>query len=390
MPKLYVYSLRSLWQRRRTTLAAAFGIALVVFVLSASRMLSLGMRQTMANSGNADQALVMEHDTWAEHGSRLDHSALARLAAAPGVKRNATGQAMLTGETVGHILLRDGRDEKRIGTVQLRGVSDNVLELRPEARIVAGRMLTPGTGEAVIGQAILGRYDGLTLGGDVRLSSKRSVKVVGLFTTGGTAHESEVWTDLHVAQGALATDGSLSSVTVQLESEGALGGFTEAVTADKNVGLSVARESTYFAKVSGGLADVISILGIVETLIFSIGAILGAMITMHASVAQRLPELGVLRALGFSQRHILSAFLLESVVLSTAGAAAGAAASLLTPLLDFVTVNFATQQEVVFHFAPSGDILLGSVAAGGVLGVFAGILPALRAARITPSQAMRH
>jgi putative ABC transport system permease protein len=389
VPKLFVYSLRSLWQRRRTSLAAAFGIALVVFVLSASRMLSLGMRQTMASSGNLDQALVMQHDTWAEHASRMDHSALGRVAAAPGVKRNATGQAMLTGEAVGHILLRDARDKTRIGTVQVRGVSDNVLELRPEARITSGRMLTPGTAEAVIGQGIVGRYDGLTLGGQVRLASKRSVQVVGLFATGGTAHESELWTDLHIAQSALAADGSLSSVTVQLESDGALDSFADAVTADKNVGLSVARESAYFAKVSGGVADVISILGIVETLIFSIGATLGAMVTMHGSVAQRLPEIGVLRALGFSQRHILSAFLLESVALSLAGAVAGATLSLLTPLLDFATMNFATQQEVVFHFAPGAEILLGSVAVGGVLGVFAGILPAARAARITPSQAMR-
>jgi putative ABC transport system permease protein len=389
VPKLFVYSLRSLWQRRQTTLAAAFGIALVVFVLSASRMLSLGMRETMASSGNVDQALVMQHDTWAEHGSRIDHSAFGRVAAAPGVRRNTAGVAMLTGETVSHVLLRDGRDKNRIGTVQVRGVSDNVLELRPEARIIAGRMLTPGTGEAVIGKAIAGRYDGLALGGDVRLASKRSVKVVGLFATGGTAHESEVWTDLHIAQSAFSADGSLSSVTVQLESESALDRFAEAVTADQNVGLSVARESAYFAKVSGGLADVISILGIVETLIFSIGATLGAMITMHASVAQRLPEIGVLRALGFSERHILSAFLLESVALSMAGAAAGATLSFLTPLLEFTTVNFATQQEVVFHFTPGAEILLGSIATGAVLGVLAGILPAVRAARITPSQAMR-
>jgi putative ABC transport system permease protein len=212
---------------------------------------------------------------------------------------------------------------------------------------------------------------------------------VGLFATGGTAHESEVWTDLHIAQSAFAADGTLSSVTVQLESESSLDAFAEAVTADKNIGLSVARESAYFAKVSGGLADVISILGIVETLIFSIGAILGAMITMHASVSQRLPEIGVLRALGFSERHILSAFLLESVALSVSGAAAGATVSLLTPLLEFATVNFATQQEVVFHFTPGAEILLGAVATGGVLGVLAGILPAARAARITPSQAMR-
>src|SRR6187399_1435510 len=120
MPMLMTYSLRSLWQRRRTTLATTLGIAMVVFVLCASRMLAHGMRRTMTSAGSKDQALVMEHDIWAEQGSRIDQSNVGRVAAAPGVKRNGQGQAMVTGETVAHILLRGTRDPNRIGTVQVR------------------------------------------------------------------------------------------------------------------------------------------------------------------------------------------------------------------------------------------------------------------------------
>jgi len=389
MPLLMTYSLRSLWQRRRTTLATTLGIAMVVFVLCASRMLAHGMRQTMTSAGSKDQALVMEHDIWAEQGSRIDQSNVGRVAAAPGVKRNGQGQAMVTGETVAHILLRGTRDPNRIGTVQVRGVSDNVLELRPEARITEGRMLVSGTDEAIVGKGLVGRYEGLSIGQDIALASKRRAKVVGVFETGGSSYESEVWSDLKLAQEALVAQGYISSVTAQLESESALDPFAEILTQDKQVGLSVARESAYYDKVSGGVANVVSILGLIETVIFSFGAVLGAMITMYASIAQRVPEIGVLRALGFSRRSILSAFLVESVAMSLTGAAAGAGLALLTPALNFSTMNFATGQEVAFHFVPSFETLVAAVVAGCLIGVLSGVLPATRAARISPTQAMR-
>ena len=155
------------------------------------------------------------------------------------------------------------------------------------------------------------------------------------------------------------------------------------------MGLSVASESAYYKKASQGLPDVIGILGIVETLIFSIGAVLGAMITMHASVSQRSREIGVLRALGFGRLPILLSFLIESAALGFGGALVGVAVSLHTPLLDFRCLNFATGQEVAFRFVPSFANLGLAILAGTLVGGFGGILPALRAARISPVQAMR-
>ena len=387
--KLTTYSLRSLWVRRTTTLATAGGIALVVFVLSASRMLAWGMRQTMSSSGNTDQALVMQHDAWAEAGSRVDQTVLSRVAAAPGVKRNASGQAMVTGEAVGHVLVPSISDKHRISTIQVRGISENVSELRPEVKITSGRMLTAGTDEAVVGKGVFGRYQGLTLGGSFELSSKLELTVVGVFASGGSAYESEVWADLESVRSALALSGKLSSITAQLESESGFDGFSMPLTMDKQTGLSVARESGYYQKVSSGMPDVIAALGVVETLIFSLGAVLGAMITMYASVSQRRKEIGVLRALGFGRAQILSAFMIESVALALAGALFGVLLALLTPFLDFATINFATGQEVNFRFVPSLDILLMSVAVGTGVGAFGGFLPALGAARINPVQAMR-
>lgn len=386
---LLTYSLRSLWVRRTTTLATALGIALVVFVLSASRMLAWGMRQTMSSAGTSDQALVMQHDAWAEAGSRIDQSVLGQVAAAPGVKRSPDGQALVTGETVNHILLPSLSDPARISTIQVRGVSSNVLELRSETRIVSGRPIAPGTDEGLVGQGVAGRFKGLGLGESVELSGTRSLVIVGVFETGGSSYESEVWADLDAARSAFALEGKLASVTAQLESPSAFDAFALPLTQDKQTGLDVVRESAYYEKVSSGMADVISMLGMIETTIFSLGAILGAMITMYAAVSQRRKEIGVLRALGFGRVHIVSTFLAESTALALSGALLGIALALITPALDFATTNFATGQEVLFRFIPSVEILCVSLVVGAAMGVLGGLLPAIGAARVSPLSAMR-
>lgn len=389
MALLINYSLRSLWKRGNTTIAAVLGIAMVVFVLSASRMLAHGMRETMIQSGHADQAIVLQHDKWAEQESRMDQAVLGRVAAAPGIRRNAAGQVMVAAETVAHILLRRSGDANEIGTVQVRGVSDNVLEIRPETRLIGGRLPSPGTDEAAVGRGLVDRYEGLSLGAHVNLGRKRQAKVVGVFETSGTAHESEVWVDRALTQAAFGMDSVLSSITVRLESEESLVPLSEALMTDQEAGFSVERESAYYGKVSDGMADAINALGTIEALIFSMGAVLAAMVTLYASVAQRTTEIGVLKAMGFSQAHVVFVFLTESLVLCAAGALIGLIPALAMPWWEFSTVNFATRQEVAFRFVPSADVLLFALGAGVALGAAAGVLPAVAAARVSPNRAMR-
>jgi putative ABC transport system permease protein len=319
----------------------------------------------------------------------MDQAAAGLVAAAPGVKRNGAGQVMVTEESVAHVMLQSVVDASRISTLQVRGVSANVFELRPEARIIAGRPIQPGTDEALVGKAVLGRYPGLRIGERVELSSSTKPTVVGVFEAAGSVYESEIWADFETVRRAFSFFAKLSSITAQLDSASALDGFGSPLMADKQTGLSVASESAYYKKASQGLPDVIGILGIVETVIFSIGAVLGAMITMHASVSQRGREIGVLRALGFGRMQILFSFVVESAALGFAGALAGAAVCLLTPLLDFRCMNFATGQEVAFRFVPSFANLGFAILAGTAVGAFGGLVPAIRAARVDPVQAMR-
>jgi putative ABC transport system permease protein len=386
---LLKYNLRSLWVRRSTTLATTGGIALVAFVLGASRMLSAGIRETIQSAGSPDQAIVMDHDARTEEASRMDQAAVGLVAAAPGVKRNGAGQVMVTEESVAHLMLPSLVDAHRISTLQVRGVSANVFELRPEARIIAGRAIKPGTDEALVGKAVLGRYPGLRIGERVDFPSSTKPTVVGVFEAAGSAYESEIWADFESVRRAFAFFASVSSITAQLDGASALDRFGAPLVGDRQTGLSVASESAYYKRVSQGLPDVIRILGIVETLIFSIGAVLGAMLTMHASVSQRSREIGVLRALGFGQLQILFSFVVESAALGFGGALVGAAVCLLTPLIDFRCINFATGQEIAFRFVPSFTNLCFAILAGTAVGVIGGLLPAMRAARVDPIQAMR-
>jgi len=389
IPRLSSYALRSLWARRTTTLATAGGIGLMTFVLSASGMLTTGMRETLASTGSPSRVLVLQQNRWSEQGSHLPEDVFGKVAAAPGVKRDAQGQPLVTGETVSHVMLASVVDADRISTIQIRGVRPNAFALRPSVHLVQGRSIQPGTPEAIIGRGVAGRFEGLFLGGNIELAAGRPIAIVGVFESGRSAFESEVWADLETTRTSLALEGSLSSVTAELEEPSRFDVFAEPLSRDKQTGLAAERESAYYERISGGLADVILVLGAAETVIFSLGAILGTMIVCYAAVVQRRQELGVLRALGFSRLSIVAALLLESITLALAGSAAGIGLALCTPWLDFNTENFATGQEIAFHFTPNPGALLVSLGLSVAVGVLGGLLPALGAARMHPVQAMR-
>ena len=388
MPSLLTYALRSLWARRGTTVATAGGLALLVFVLAASSMLASGMRRTLTRAGDESRAIVIGHDQWAEHRSRVPASVLGLVAAAPGVRRDEHGQPRVTGEIVRQLMLGDA-SQVRLSTLQVRGVDSGVMSLRPSVRIIAGRPIQSGAAEAIVGCGVLRRQPELGIGGSVRLSATRSAAVVGVFESDGTVIESEVWVDLNTARNAFGMDGSLSSVTAWLDSPSAFDAFAQTLSADKQTGLEALRESAYYARLSERVATVVITLGVLQALLFSLGAICATAIVFYGAVAQRRREVGVLRALGFRRRSILSAFLVESVALSLVGGAVGLGCALLTPLLDFQLVNFATGQDVTFHFHPDLDTLWRALAVATGVGLVGGLPPAVRAARLPAVVAMR-
>jgi putative ABC transport system permease protein len=383
------YSWQSLWSRRTTTLATALGIALVVFVLASSMMLVAGLRATLLRSGSPSRAIVTQNDAYAESWSRVRPSALALAAAAPGVKKDAAGNPLLTGEVVAHIYLATRADADKNASLQVRGVTPKAFELRPNVKVIEGRAALPGTDEAIIGRNIVDHFEGGVLGGSIPLQKNRRITIVGVFEAGGSAYDSEVWADLDTVRSAFNFQGYLSSLTVELESPAVFTAFEALLENDKQQGLSAERERDYYLRVSEDLSSVIAALGGIVTFIFSLGALLGAMITMHGAVSQRSKEIGVLRALGFERGQVLLAFVLEAAALALCGGIFGCLLASLTTLVDFSTMNEATGQELKFRFLPNPSLFALSLLAGTLVGVLGGLLPAIKAARVDPIRAMR-
>jgi putative ABC transport system permease protein len=383
------YNVRSLWVRKTTTVATALGVGLVVFVLAAALMLSAGIRKTMSSSGKPSNALVLRRGSDTELASGIETKLVNLVLTAPGTKRDASGQPLGVGELVVVITLHKLGTQGQVSNVQVRGVPDHALAVRPEVRIIEGRPATPGTDEVIVGKGIRGRFEGVDLGGQFELKKNRPATVVGVFESGGSSFESEVWADVDTVRTSFGRPGLVSSVTVQLQSPTQFEAFQAAIEGDQQILLEAIRESAYYEKQSEGTSLFVSALGVVIAIFFSVGAMIGASITMYAAVAQRQREIGTLRALGFSRCSILLSFLLESFILALAGGAVGAVAALGMSQVKFSMMNFATWQEVTFSFDPQLSIMLTALIAGGIMGVLGGFFPAVRAARTSPIDAMR-
>ncbi len=382
------YNLRNLAVRKSTTIAAAGGLGLVVFVFASVLMLSNGIERTLGRAARPDVALVMRKGSDAELSSGVEEVQVGLVLAGKEVAKQPNGQPDGVGE-ISIVILLDKLGTDGFSNVQIRGVPDNVMTFRPTVHIIEGRPPQPGTDEAIVGKVIAGRFKGLTIGQTFELRKNRPAKVVGIFADGGSSFESEVWADLQNVRSAFGREGMVSSVRVRLQSESKFDAFRTSIEQDPQLGLMVMRESEYYEKQSEGTSLFIKAMGIIIAVFFSFGAMIGAMITMHASVANRQKEIGTLRALGFSRLSILGCFLLESVALALIGGVLGTIASLMMGFVRFSTMNFASWSEIVFTFEPTPEILISSVLAAAIMGLAGGFFPAIRAARMNPIQAMR-
>lgn len=383
------YNIRSLAVRKTTTIATAAGIALVVFVLAASQMLSNGIRNTLGRAGEPDHAIVLRKGADNEMSSNLESRLINLIYATPGVKRDDTGQPLGVAELQVVIALEKPGTGGQVSNVSVRGTTENVLKYRRHTKIIAGRAAQPGADEAMIGARLRGQFDGLELGQSFEIKKNLKLKVVGIFEAQGSAQESEIWTDVEIIRSAFGREGLVSSVSVALESPAKLDAFRAAMESDKQLGLQALSEPDYYEKQSEGTAGLVTFLGGAIVFFFSVGAIIGAMITMYAAVSHRKREVGTLRALGFSRFTILSSFLLEAILLSLLGGIVGAAASLAMGLVHFSMMNFNSWSEITFSFDPAPEIILSAIILGGIMGILGGLFPAIQASRTSPIEAMR-
>jgi putative ABC transport system permease protein len=382
------YNLRSLTVRKTTTLATAAGIGLVVFVFAAVLMLSEGIKRTLSSSGRPDVAIILRKGSDAELSSAVDMPSVGLILANKEVARRKDGKSDGVGE-LAVVVTMDKVGTDGVSNASIRGVPEDVYDFRPEIKLLEGRKAQPGGDECVIGRAIRGRFKGLELGQTFELRKNRPLKVVGVFESGGSAFESEVWADVDTIRAAFGRDGIVSSVRARLTDASQLVSFKSSIESNRQLGLEVQRESEYYEKQSEGSALFITTLGTIVAFFFAIGAMIGAMITMYSAVANRKREIGTLRALGFGKGAIMTSFLLESLLLALIGGAIGAAGSLAMGFVEFSMVNFASWSEMVFRFEPTPKIIIGALLFATAMGFLGGLFPAVRAARMPLIKALK-
>jgi putative ABC transport system permease protein len=380
------YSYRNLVTRRLTTALTAGGMALVVFVFAAVLMLAEGLRQTLVATGSYDNAIVLRASAESEVQSILARDQAAIVASQPEIALNENGNPLVDRELIVLFNLRK-RGSNNPSNVTIRGVSPIGLELRPEVKLAAGRMFRSGSAEIVVGKDIAQRFAGAALGETLHFAL-RAWTVVGILEAGNTAFSSEIWGDIDQMQQAFRRP-IFSTVVLRLRSADDFSQLKQRLESDPRLTVQVKREITFYEDQSKRMADFIRLLGLVLTIIFSLGAVLGAMITMYAAVASRTVEIGTLRALGFSRGNILTAILLESLLLGFLGGLAGLGAASLMQFLTISTTNWQTFAEVAFNFSLTPDIAGKSLLFGVVMGLLGGFLPAIQAARMNIVESLR-
>jgi putative ABC transport system permease protein len=383
----FSYIWRSLWARRLTTLLTVGGVALVVFVFAGVLMLAKGLETTLVDTGSADNVIVLRRSATSELVSSVDRRTAEILETAGEVAPAADGRPLLSRE-LDIVINLNKKGSNALGNVTVRGVSPQSLELRPGVRMVQGKMLTFGSHEIIVGRNIASRFEGVALGTLVPFGGDRWT-VVGVFDAGGTGFDSEIWCDVEQALQAFGRP-VYSSITFRLRNPAAFDALKARLSADpRTQSIEPKRERDFYREQSQALAKLIRILGIMVTIIFSVGAMIGAMITMYAAVANRVVEVGTLRALGFRRFAVLTAFLVEAMILALVGGAVGLGLASLLSFAKVSTVNFSSFSELGFGFALSVTVILSAFAFALSMGVVGGFLPAVRASRMSIVNALR-
>jgi len=382
----FSYNVRNLWTRRLTTVLTIGGMALVVFVFASTLMLAEGLQKTLVETGSYDNVVFLRKGAASEVVSGVSREQASVLETLPEIAYGPKGQKLLAKEAVVLIALPK-KGSGQPSNVILRGIEEDSLLLRPQVKLVEGRLPRMGSSEVLVGSSIARGFKGVEM--DKTLYwAMRGWRVVGIFDAGTSGFSSEIWGDVNQFMQAFRRPG-YSSVIFRLRDPSEFQNVKSRVESDPRLTLEAKRETKYYAEQSQMMAKFLRILGMSLTIIFSLGAIIGAMITMYSAVANRIAEIGTLRALGFRRRDILLAFLLESLLLGFLGGLSGLLFASLMQFITISTVNFQTFSELAFRFTLSFEIVYKGMIFSLIMGFVGGLLPALRASRMVIVDALR-
>jgi putative ABC transport system permease protein len=380
-------SVRTIPQRWSSSLVAVIGVAGVVVVLVAVLSIAEGFKAAMTAAGRPDRAIVMRSGADSEMSSGLSGPQVDIIKQAPGILHNSQ-QPVASGEMFVIVDL----NRRATGTpanVPLRGVDQPVLAVRHDAKIIRGRMFNFGTNEVVVGESASRTFEGLEVGSTIR-SGQVSWNVVGMFSTGGTVAETEIWCDVRTLQGAYNRGNSFQSVLAKLETPSALQSFSDWLSTNREVDVQIKRESDYYAEQSRTLTTLIRTIGFGIAALMALGAVFGAVLTMYAAVVSRTREIATLRALGFGTVPVLASVVGESIALALLGGVIGGALAYVGfNGYQTSTMNWQTFSQVAFAFRVTPELLVTGIVYALVMGLIGGLFPAIRAATLPIPSALR-
>ncbi|HVN77454.1 MAG TPA: ABC transporter permease [Terriglobia bacterium] len=377
------YNLGSLWVRRVGSAMTALGIGLTVSIFITMLALVHGLNSTFVETGQDNQLIVIRAGALNEVNSYFDRDLYQTVRLLPGIAVNENKEPLASGEII--VVVNHPRLTGEASNVMVRGMTSAGLSVRPEARLVTGRWFRRGLREIVVSEPLSKRLQNMRLDDTIHMS-RSEWKVVGIFDTGGTAYDSEIWTDYEdVAQD---WDRPIySSILLKPETPGAAQTIVRRIADDRRIHLqAISQKEYYLSQTSSSVG--IKILGTFIATLMGIGSCFAAMNMMYGAVMSRSREIGTLRALGFSRWSILTSFLLESVCLSLVGGTLGCLMALPIHGISTATANFVTFSEVVFNFRITSTILLQGLCFAAIVGVLGGGLPARRASQISILQSM--
>jgi len=381
-------NLRTIPARLSSSAVAIIGIAGVVVVFVSVLSIAAGFSAAMQGSGSPGRALVMRSGADSEMTSGLEGADVDVIKQAPGIRREgATARA--SAELYVIIDLPKKSTPDAPANVPMRGIEPAGMSVREEVSLVQGRMFQFGTNEVLVGRGANGQFVNMEVG-DTIVSGQNRWQVVGVFEADGGVAETEIWCDARTLQGAYRRGNTYQSVLAQLDSTDSFDTFRDWLAANPQINVAIRRENEYYAGQSQALTRLIESVGFGIAGLMGIGAVFGAILTMYTAVATRAREIATLRALGFNTSSVLVSVLAESLALGgIGGLLGGIGAYLAFNGYQTSTMNFQTFSQVAFAFRVTPQLLAMGLFYALAMGLIGGLLPAIRAARLPISSALR-
>jgi putative ABC transport system permease protein len=381
-------NLRSIPARYGTSLVIVVGIAAVVAVLISVLAMAKGFIETATRSGRSERAIVVGRGANSESSGGFSRDNATTILNAPGIRRSNEGKPIASAENLAAVLVPNaitGRD----AFIIVRGVGPEALALRPEIKLVEGRMFKAGLNELIAGRSAQTRLGGLTIGSSVPLP-QGDWKIVGVFDSNGDSHESELLTDANTLIATMRRGEFFNSTTVWLENDGAFETFKNSVTTDPTLSVDVKREPDYFEELSRPVGRLLKIIAYVIGGFMALGAVFGALNTMYSAISARAVEIATLRAIGFGATPVVASVFAEVLLLALTGSAVGALVAWLFFNGSHVSTTTGTNpSQLTFTLNVTPELIASGVVCALIIGVLGGLFPALRAARRPVAMALR-